>query len=76
MIYKIKLSGRRDKIVEGTLDELKAYFSYIMEIGTSWNKKINPNPKTIKSFVSNLQKAFAEQEAQIYNRTFVELIKE
>lgn len=42
---------------EGTLEELISYYSYTLEIGNSWNKKINRNPKTIKSFVSNLQKS-------------------
>jgi hypothetical protein len=74
--YKIQLLGRRNQIYEGTLEELKKKFSYTFEIGYSWNKKINTNPKTIKSFISNLQKAYSTKEACIYSRTFVELIEE
>ena len=77
--YTIKTtrSGRnetRESITEGTLDELIKYFGYTLEIGNSWNKKINRYPKTIKSFVSNLQKAYEEKEASCFSRTFVELI--
>ena len=76
--YKIKISHtkRGDRIVEGTLDYLiNDYFGYTLEIGHSWNNKINRNPKTIRSFVSNLQKSYYEKEAACYERTFVELVE-
>lgn len=60
----------------GTLEELIGYFSYTLEIGNSWNKKISRSPKTIKSFVSNLQASYEEKEASCYNRTSVELVTE
>ena len=60
--------------VTETLEGLIKYFTGILEVGNSWNKKINMNPKTIKSFVINLQKSYEEQEAQCFNRTYVELI--
>jgi len=77
-IYKIKVTHTRrgEKIVEGTLDYLlNDYFGYTLEIGASWNRKINRHPKTIKSFISNLQKSYEEKEAACYERTSVELIK-
>ena len=75
--YKVLKSHtkREDKEIEGTLEELIKYFSYTLEIGNSWNKKINRNPKTIKSFITNLQNSFEEKESACYDRTFVELIK-
>lgn len=80
--FSIKLTkiriGRSDseKIYKGTLKELIEMFSYILELGKSCNPKINRNPKTIKSFVSNVQKSFAEKESCCYDRTIIELIKE
>ena len=59
--------------VTGNLEYLIDYFGYTLEVGNSWNKKINTKPKTIKSFVSNLQKAFEEKEACCYDRTYVSL---
>lgn len=59
--------------ITGTLEYLTNYFSYTLEIGASWNKKINRYPKTIKSFISNVQMAFEEKEACCYDRTHIEL---
>lgn len=46
----------------GTLEELIKMFSYTLECGQSWerekgNKKINCQPKSIKSLISNLNNA-------------------
>jgi hypothetical protein len=48
--------------ITGTLPELMDYFRYSFECGKSWEhergcKKINMNPKTIKSFMTNLGNA-------------------
>lgn len=47
---------------EGTLDELIKAFGYTLECGASYqnekgNKKINKQPKNIKSLISNLYNA-------------------
>jgi len=63
------------KEVSGTLEELKKYFSYTFEVGASWDKKVNVNPKNITSFVNNLQRAYEAKEANCYNRTSIELKK-
>lgn len=78
-IRTTKISGRvnrepRVNEVTDTLEGLKKYFGYTLEVGWSWNNKINMNPKTITSFVTNLQKAYEEKEAQCYDRTSVELV--
>ena len=57
----------------GTLEQLIDAFSYTLEIGNSWDKRINKNPKTIKSFISNLNRAFAIKEAKCYDRSYVEI---
>ena len=59
--------------VSGNLQELQKHFSYTLDVGYSWNKKINTNPKTINTFVKNLQMSYEEQEAQCFNRTIVTL---
>jgi hypothetical protein len=48
--------------MSGTLQELVDAYSYTLECGASWqhekgNSKINRNPGTIKSLISNLNKA-------------------
>ena len=74
-VYELKQSYKdREKIVSGTLDELLKYYSYTFEVGYSWDKKINKNPKTIKSFVSNLKKSFDVKEGSCYNRTYIQLM--
>jgi hypothetical protein len=56
---------------EGTLPELIEKFSYTLECGASYshekgNKKINRNPKSIKSLVSNLNNAVNNSAANGY----------
>ena len=77
VIKKTRTFGReqRDDSItywKGTLPELITAFSYALEIGNSWNRKIQRQPKSIKSFVLNLQKSYDEQEAACYNRTYVD----
>lgn len=76
-IYKIKHTPTRgnDFIVQGTLSYLINYYSYDLLIGNSHNKKISVNPRTIKSFISCLQKSYYIIESGCYNRTSIELIK-
>lgn len=74
--YKIKHVRRgNERIVEGTLDELKKYYGYVFEVGASWNRSINKDPKTIKSFMKNLRASFDEKEGCCYERTLVSLIE-
>ncbi len=55
----------------GTIPELVKNFSYTLECGASWqhekgNKKINTNPKTIKSLINNLNAAVDNSAANGY----------
>ena len=64
-VYTVKTStyGRgRTRTTEktGTLEELIAYYRYTLESGNSYNPKINTNPKTIRGFVSALEKSLEE----------------
>ena len=49
--------GNTRQIGPHTLKELQQYYSYILEVGNSWDKKVNRFPKTIKTFVRNLNLA-------------------
>lgn len=78
-IVKVESSrnGRdRTKYVIGTLADMIKYFGYTLEIGHSWNKKINMNPSSSKAFIKALQDSYSEKEAALYNRTFVDIIAE
>lgn len=69
--------NRPDRVNEytGTLPELIESFSYTLEIGNSWNKRISRSPKTINTLVSHLQMSYEEKEGACYSRTSVELVK-
>lgn len=74
-----RIAGRgqqQDSIstVTDTLEGLTKYFSYTLEVGASWNKKVNRWPKSIKGFINSLQLAYEEKEACCYNRTYVTLL--
>jgi len=61
-IYKVTMTkdiSDRKYITTGTLEQLITYFGYTLDKGESWqhekgNKKINLNPKSIKSLMTNL----------------------
>lgn len=64
-------NGSRTYVQEGTIAELVEAYSYTLETGQSWeyekgNKKINTNPKTIKSLVNNLNNAVNNAAANGY----------
>lgn len=54
----------------GTVEELTKVFSYTLEVGNSWNRKISLKPKGIKSLVKHINMAFEEKNNGM---TFVEL---
>ena len=60
--YTRPMSGRSYTSRPLTIEEAVDYFGYTLECGASWqhergNKKINRNPKTIKSLITNLNNA-------------------
>lgn len=63
---------------EGTVPELIEKFAYTLECGASYshekgNKKINRNPKSIKSLVSNLNNAVNNSAANGYAGIYYEI---
>lgn len=79
-VHKIEVQGPRSShIVEDNLENLIKYFGYTLEVGQSYqhergNKKINRNPKTIKSLITNLNNAKSNAAANGCASTYYELI--
>ena len=68
------MNGSRETIFEGTLEHLKnGVFGYTLECGSSWNRKINRNPKTINALITAINKSYDEIEGG-YTRSYVELV--
>jgi hypothetical protein len=86
-VYKIIKSrsgrfggGTRTYKQIGTLEELIQAYSYSLEVGASWshekgNKKINRNPKSIKTLVSNLYNADNNAAADGYSGNTYESVE-
>lgn len=73
-IFKIEPSknGRDYSPSIGTIPELIEAYSYTLEVGASWqhekgNKKINENPRGIKSLITNLYNAKNNAAANGYS---------
>lgn len=56
------MARTRTYTLQGTLEELIEATRYTFEVGYNYNRKINLAPKTIKSFISNYEKALEEQQ--------------
>ena len=67
------MARTRTYTLKGTLEELIEATRYTFEVGYSYNRKINTNPKTIKSFVSNYRKALEEKQGCPVEVTYVEV---
>lgn len=72
-IYYIKKYHRGHyTIIKGTVEQLVKYFGYTLECGHSWNSKINKNPTTYKSLISNLNKSYHETQGSCWDPDFVD----
>lgn len=67
------MARTRTYTLKGTLEELIEATRYTFEVGYSYNRKINLYPKTIKSFISNYEKALEEQQNCPVSVSYVEL---
>lgn len=69
-IYKvISTHNGRDTVWEGTMNYLiNNVFGYTLECGNSWNKKINRNPKSVKTLVKGLNDS--AYECNHYNDSY------
>ena len=72
--YQVITTSDRGRVykIEGTLSELIKSFSYTLECGASWQhekgrKKINKEPKTIKSLITNIYNAKNNSAANGYS---------
>lgn len=82
-LHTIKISStmRKTRLVTDTLENLISSFSYTLEVGKSWqhekgNKKINVNPKTIKSLITNLNNAKSNAAANGNSSEYYELVSD
>ncbi len=69
----IKTKKGRVFEISGTVEELTKHFSYPLLVAASHGQKINQHPTTIKSLMSNLNKALDFNEGRCYERTSLEL---
>ena len=67
------MTRTRTYTLKGTLEELIDDTRYTFEVGQSYNRKINLAPKTIKSFISNYEKALEEKQGCPVEVTYVEI---
>ena len=67
------MARTRTYTLKGTLEELIEDTRYTFEVGQSYNHKINLAPKTIKSFVSNYEKALEEKQGCPVEVTYIEV---
>ena len=77
LITNYRTMRAREK--KGTLGELINYFSYTLQTGQSYeyekgNKKINTNPKSIKSLVNNLNNAVTNAAANGCPSEYFEIV--
>lgn len=70
----VKHYNGREVVIERTLSDLIEYFGYTLQVGWSFDRKINKQPKTIKSFINNLNKAYAIKHGNCYDMPYVELV--
>ena len=72
-IYYINKYHRgRHTIIKGTINNLvHNYFGYTLSCGHSWNDKINTEPKTYKSLISNLNKSYQETMGSCFDQDYV-----
>ncbi len=76
--YTIQINGRNNstRTTTGTVEELTKYFGYTLEVGNSWDRKINRTPKTIKSLISNVNNAYDAATSNGYSGKSIELVQE
>ena len=73
-IFTVNVNRRgNDRFVSGTLAQLIQYYSYTLECGNSWNRKISREPKTIKSFEKNYNMSVDETQGG-YDRSYMSIV--
>lgn len=74
LIALIKTRRGHRTLWVGTLQQMTEAFSYTLECGNSWNRKIKTADqiKNIKSLVSNLNKSVDETQGGCFERDYYE----
>ena len=72
-IYEVAYTSKNgdERVASGTLEELVRQFHYTLEVGASYNSRINDSPKTIASFISNYNKAVDERYGGCFYRPYL-----
>ena len=71
-VYYLKSYYRgKFTVIEGTVEGLRKHFSYTLEVGHSWNSKINTEPKTYKSLINNINDSYRENIGSCYDPDYV-----
>ncbi len=75
--FTVQINGRNNstRTTTGTIQELTEYFSYTLEVGNSWDPKVNRNPKTIKALVSNVNRAYDASTGNGYSGKSIEQVE-
>ena len=74
-VTRSTMNGSRETIWEGTVEYLvDSVFGYTLECGASWNRKINPRPKTIGALIKALNASYNETSGG-YSSSYAEQIK-
>ena len=75
----LKTHRGKTREVTGTIPELIEYFGYTLECGASWSghrgcRKVNKQPKTIKSLVIALNNAVHNTQGSCYDPDYYEYV--
>ena len=65
--------GNRDTDWIGTVDQLRKAFGYTLEVGNSYDRRINRNPTTARSLETNLNKSYNVKYGSTYSSVSVEI---
>ena len=68
-----RMNGSRTTEWIGTIDQIRKAFSYTLEVGHSWNPKVNDHPTTPKALEKNINLSFDEKYGSTYTTAWVEV---
>lgn len=74
IVYVACTHRGRTTIWAGNVEELRSnVFGYTLECGNSWNKKINREPKSVASLVTNLNNSVSETQGGRFDQDHYEI---
>lgn len=69
----IKTRKGRESSQTGTVAELAKIYSYTLECGHSWNRKIPKEPKTIAALIKALNNSVSETQGSCFDQDYYQL---